>query len=88
MAIFLMLHIETGSDKFKMAAVKPDVPLSRLRYKIAKKFQRLSASFRGRVSQWLYQEDSNSKPEMRNSRWRQLINEFTMHAIWNKEYNI
>jgi hypothetical protein len=32
------LHFETGSEKFKMAAAKPDVPLSQLLCKIPKKF--------------------------------------------------
>jgi hypothetical protein len=41
------LHLETGSQLFKMAAAKPEVPVFQLLYKIAKKFQRLSADFRG-----------------------------------------
>jgi hypothetical protein len=82
-ALFVMLHLETGSEKFKIAAAKPDVPVSHLLYKTAKKFQRLSARFRGRASQWRYREDSVSKPEVINSRWRQFIDisAFTMHAI-------
>jgi hypothetical protein len=45
------LHLETGSKIFKMAAAKPEVPVSRLLYKIAKKFQRLSACFPDRETQ-------------------------------------
>jgi hypothetical protein len=41
------LHLETGDPKFKMAAVKPEVPISQLLHKIAKKFQLLSACFWG-----------------------------------------
>jgi hypothetical protein len=61
------LNIETGNQKFKMAAAKPELPVSKLLCKIAKKFERLSACFWGRASQWRYLEDSNSKPEVRNS---------------------
>jgi hypothetical protein len=82
MVIVLMPHLETGSDKSKMAAAKPDVPVSHLLYKIAKKFQRLSACFRGRASQWRYREDSASKIAATYQ------HEFTIYAIWNKEYNI
>jgi hypothetical protein len=32
------LHIGTGSEKFKMAPAKPEVPVFQLLYKIAKKF--------------------------------------------------
>ena len=39
------LHLETGSEKFKMAATKPEVPVSQLLYKIAKKFERLPYDF-------------------------------------------
>jgi hypothetical protein len=45
MALSERLHLETGSPKFKMAAVKPEVPSSQLLHKIAKKFQLLSACF-------------------------------------------
>ena len=31
-----MLDVETGSEKFKMAAAKPEVPVSQLLCKIAK----------------------------------------------------
>jgi hypothetical protein len=51
MAVLERLHIDTGSQKFKMAAAKPEVPVSQLLYKIAKKFQRLSVCFRGRETQ-------------------------------------
>jgi hypothetical protein len=36
MALSGRLHLETGSPKFKMAAVKREVPSSQLLYKIAK----------------------------------------------------
>jgi hypothetical protein len=39
------LHLETGSQKFKMAAAKPEVPVFQLLYKIATKFQRLTYVF-------------------------------------------
>jgi hypothetical protein len=38
-------YFETGNDKFKMALPKPDLPVSQLLFKIAKKFQLLSACF-------------------------------------------
>jgi hypothetical protein len=38
MALSGRLHLATGSPKVRMAAVKPEVPLSQLLYKIAKKF--------------------------------------------------
>jgi hypothetical protein len=41
MALSERLHLETGGPKFKMAAVKPEEPLSQLLHKIAKKFQPL-----------------------------------------------
>ena len=41
----LWLDVDTGNQKFKMAAAKPEVPISRLLYKIAKKFQRLPHVF-------------------------------------------
>jgi hypothetical protein len=44
-------YIETGSDKVKMATVKPEVRLSQLLHKIAKKFQLLSACFWGQETQ-------------------------------------
>jgi hypothetical protein len=47
MALLVMLYLETGSQIFKMAAAKPEVSVSQRLYKIAKKFQRLSACFRG-----------------------------------------
>jgi hypothetical protein len=40
------LAVETGSEKFKMAAAKLDVPVSQLLYNIAQKFQQLSICFR------------------------------------------
>jgi hypothetical protein len=76
------------SEIFKMATAKPEVHVSQLLYKIAKKFQRLSACFSGRASQWCYREDFVSKPEVRKSRWQHFIDEFTMHAIRNEECNI
>jgi hypothetical protein len=36
--LLVMLYLETGSEKFKMAAAKPELHVSQLRYKIAKKF--------------------------------------------------
>jgi hypothetical protein len=48
------LHLETGSQKFKMAPVKPAVPVSQLLYMIAKKFQRLTLCFQGRGIKWRY----------------------------------
>ena len=65
-----MLHLQTGIQKFKMAAAEPEVPLSHLLDKIAKKFQRLPPCFRGRRTQWRYRQVSILKPEVRNSRWR------------------
>ena len=41
MALSGSLHLETGSKKFKMAAAKPEVPVSQLLSEIAKKVQRL-----------------------------------------------
>ena len=70
MSLSPSLHLETGSEKFKMAAAKPEVPVSQLLYKIAKKFERLPPCFRGRETQWRYREVSILKPEVRNSRWR------------------
>jgi hypothetical protein len=46
--------VDAGNDKFKTAAAKPDVPVSKLLYKIAKGFQRLNPCFRGRGTQWRY----------------------------------
>jgi hypothetical protein len=51
MALSRTLYLETGSPKFNMAAVKPEVPLSQLLYKIAKKFQPLFACFWGQGTQ-------------------------------------
>jgi hypothetical protein len=48
MALSRRLHIGTGSEKFKMAAAKPEVPVFQFLYKIAKNFQRLTPCFRGR----------------------------------------
>jgi hypothetical protein len=45
-ALSVMLHRETGSQKFKMAAAKLEVPVSQLLYTIVNKFQWLSACFR------------------------------------------
>ena len=45
MALSQRLHHETGSEKFKMAAAKPDILVSRFLYKIANKFQRLPNVF-------------------------------------------
>jgi hypothetical protein len=41
-APLVMLYLETGSRKFKMATLKPKLPVFQLLYKIEKKFQRLS----------------------------------------------
>ena len=41
------LDVETGNEKFKMAAAKPEVHVSWLLYKIAKKFQRATRMFSG-----------------------------------------
>jgi hypothetical protein len=65
MAISASLHLETGSQKFKMAAAKPEVPVSQLLYKIAKKFERLPPYFRGQGTQWPYPKGSILKPEVR-----------------------
>jgi hypothetical protein len=64
------LHIETGSQIFKMTAAKPEVPVFQLLYKIAKKFQRLTLCFRGRGTRWHYWLCSVLKPEVRYARWR------------------
>jgi hypothetical protein len=40
-ALFVMHYLETGSENFKMAAAKPEVHVSELRYKIAKKVHRV-----------------------------------------------
>ena len=37
----LWLDVDTGSEKFKMTAAKPEVPVSQLLYKIPKKFERI-----------------------------------------------
>ena len=37
----LWLDVDTGSEKFNMAATKSEIPVSQLVYKIAKKFERL-----------------------------------------------
>jgi hypothetical protein len=87
-ALLVMLYFENGSEKFNMADAKPDVPVSQLLYNIAKKFQRLSACFPSRGTQWRYRKDFISKPELSNLGWQHFINDFTMHAVWNKEYNI
>jgi hypothetical protein len=42
------IDVVTESQKFKKAAAKSDVLVSQLIYKMAKKFQLLSACFRGR----------------------------------------
>ena len=47
MVLLVMLYLETGSEKFKMAAAKPEVLVSQFLGKIAKNFQRLSACFWG-----------------------------------------
>jgi hypothetical protein len=51
-----MLHTGTGSQKFKMAATKPEVPVSQLLCKVTKKFQRLTACFQGRETQWRFEK--------------------------------
>jgi hypothetical protein len=38
MALVVVFERETGSQKFEMAAAKPEVPVSQLLCKIAKKF--------------------------------------------------
>jgi hypothetical protein len=48
MAILRKLHLKSESQKFKMSAANLEVPVSKLLYKIAKKFQRLPACFWGR----------------------------------------
>jgi hypothetical protein len=37
-ALLVMHYLETVSEKFKMAAAKPEIHVSQLQYKIAKKF--------------------------------------------------
>jgi hypothetical protein len=44
MVLLIMLYLETGSEKFKMAAAKLELHISQLRYKIAKKFIVFSGS--------------------------------------------
>jgi hypothetical protein len=60
---FVMLSgrtdVGTGSEKFKTAAAKPEVSVSQLIYKIAKKFWQLSACLQGRGTHWCYWEDSH-----------------------------
>jgi hypothetical protein len=51
MALLVLLYLETGSQICKMAAAKPEVPLSQLLQKIGKKFQQLFACSRGRETQ-------------------------------------
>jgi hypothetical protein len=43
-ALLVMHYLEAGSQKFKMAAAKPEVYLSQLHYKIAQKFILFSGS--------------------------------------------
>jgi hypothetical protein len=38
MALLIVLHLRTRSENNKMAATKPEVPVSQLIYKIDKKF--------------------------------------------------
>jgi hypothetical protein len=49
---------------------KPDVPISQLLCEVVKELQRLTAGFRGRITQWRYWLCTILKPEVRNSRWR------------------
>jgi hypothetical protein len=42
--LLVMLYLETGSEKIKMAVAKPEVHLAQLQYKIAKKFILFSGS--------------------------------------------
>jgi hypothetical protein len=72
MAILRKLNLKSGSENLKMAAAKPEVPVTQLLCKIAKKFQRLFAYFWGRESQWHYWLCSFLESEVRNSRWRLL----------------
>jgi hypothetical protein len=51
-AISRRLHLETGSQQFKMESVKPEAPISQLLYKIAEKFQRSPVCFRSQGIQW------------------------------------
>jgi hypothetical protein len=46
------LHLETGSNKFKIAAAKPDVPLSQLLYKVAKKFHPVFSGSENSMMLW------------------------------------
>jgi hypothetical protein len=54
MALFIMPHLETGSQKIKMAAAKPDVVVSPLQYKKAKKFRLLSICFNDALANGAY----------------------------------
>jgi hypothetical protein len=63
------IDVEIGNEEIKIAAAKPDVPVSQLLYKIAKKFQRLFAYFRGQGSEWCCGKGSTSKPGVRISKW-------------------
>jgi hypothetical protein len=70
MALLVMFYLETGSQICKMVTDKPEVPVSQLLYKIAKKSQLLSACFWGQRTQWRYREGFILKLEVRYSRWR------------------
>ena len=60
----------TGSGKSKMAAYKPEVPISRLVDMISKKFKRVYLLSRLHVIQWDWREYFITKPEVENPRWR------------------
>jgi hypothetical protein len=83
MALSGRLQPRTGYQKFKMAATKPEVPVYQLVCKIAKNFQRLSACFWGRGTQWRYWLCSILVPELRNSRWR-LPKPYLYLSFWDR----
>jgi hypothetical protein len=78
-----ILKPETINSRWRLP--KPDVPVSQLLYKIAKKFQLLSACFWGQETQWRYRESSILKPDVRNSRWRLSNRKYLYFSFYSKE---
>jgi hypothetical protein len=74
-ALLVMLYLETGSQKFKTAAAKAGCTFNSASVQESKQIHTVICMFSCWETQWRYQKDSVSKPEVRNSRRRQFIND-------------
>ena len=84
MALSQRLHHETGSEKFKMVAAKPDISVS---VQDSREIPTTAPCFRGQESQLGYQKGAMSKSKVTHLKNKCCNNYSKLHALYTSLTN-